>query len=160
VYETIEEEMLNAGSSSAHSVVSKKSIPMTRHPVFIVDSSDTISVHSKFEECATTTTWDDEHGITALRKYYALRDEAENVVDESKRTWLDSPDPFSLFALQSTCVVVSFFVFPFVVILTNNHLFIIPFKATIYYLLISVLVVSGLHRGHHLILKLKVEFRR
>ena len=93
VYETIEEEMSNA-SSPAHS---KKSSPTTRQPVFVVDS-DTVSIHSKPEE----STWDDERGITTLRKYYALRDEAENVVVESKRTWLDTP--FSLFALQSTCV--------------------------------------------------------
>ena len=92
VYETIEEEMSNA-SSPAKSLLSKKSSPTTRQPVFIVDS-DTASVHSKPEE-----SWDDERGITTLRKYYALRDEAENVVVESKRTWLDTP--FSLFALQS-----------------------------------------------------------
>ena len=101
VYETIEEEMSNA-SSPAKSLLSKKSSPTTRQPVFVVDS-DTVSIHSKPEE----STWDDEHGITTLRKYYALRDEAENVVVESKRTWLDTP--FSLFALQSTCV---FFLFP------------------------------------------------
>ena len=35
----------------------------------------TVSIHSKPEE----STWDDEHEITTLRKYYALRDEAENV---------------------------------------------------------------------------------
>ena len=101
VYETIEEEMSNA-SSPAHSLLSKKSSPTTRQPVFVVDS-DTVSIHSKPEE----STWDDERGITTLRKYYALRDEAENVVVESKRTWLDTP--FSLFALQSMCV---FFGFP------------------------------------------------
>ena len=61
------------------------------HPlVFIIDS--------KPEE----STWDDERGITTLRKYYALRDESEDVVDESECTWLDTP--FSLFALQSTCL--------------------------------------------------------
>ena len=97
VYETIEEEMSNA-SSPAHSLLSKKSSsPTTRQPIFVVDS-DTVSIHSKPEE----STWDDERGITTLRKYYALRDEAENVVVESKRTWLDTP--FSLFALQSTCL--------------------------------------------------------
>ncbi|KAF8814601.1 hypothetical protein BYT27DRAFT_7249906 [Phlegmacium glaucopus] len=93
VYETIEEEMSNA-SSPAQSLLSKKSSPTTRQPVFIVDS-DTASIHSKPEE----STWDDERGIVTLRKYYALRDEAENVVVESKRTWLDTP--FSLFALQT-----------------------------------------------------------
>ena len=86
--------MSNA-SSPAHSLLSKISSPTTRQPVMIVDS-DTVSIHSKPEE----STWDDERGITTLRKYYALRDEAENVVVESKRTWLDTP--FSLFALQST----------------------------------------------------------
>ena len=36
--------------------------------------------------------WDDEHGITnnTLRKYHALQDEAENVVVESKHTWLNN----------------------------------------------------------------------
>jgi hypothetical protein len=97
VYETIEEEMSNASGSPAKSLLSKKSSPTTRQPVFVVDS-DTVSIHSQPEE----STWDDERGITTLRKYYALRDEAENVVDESKRTWLDTP--FSLFALQSTCI--------------------------------------------------------
>ena len=94
VYETIEEEM----SSPAQSLSSKKSTPTSRQLVYIVDS-DTMSIRSKPEE----TTWDDERGITTLRKYYALRDEAENVVVESKRTWLDTP--FSLFALQSTCFI-------------------------------------------------------
>ena len=102
VYETIEEEMSNASLSPAHSLLSKKSTPTTRQPVFVVDS-DTVSIHSKPEE----STWDDERGITTLRKYYALRDEAETVVVESKRTWLDTP--FSLFALQSTST--SFFIY-------------------------------------------------
>ena len=35
-----------------------------------------------------------------LRKYYALRDEAENVVVESKRTWLDTPFHFSLYKVR------------------------------------------------------------
>ena len=37
-------------------------------------------------------------GITTLRRYYALRSEAEVTVDESKRLWMDTP--FSVFALQ------------------------------------------------------------
>lgn len=109
VYETIEEERSNP-SSPAQSLLSKKSSPTTRQPVFIVDS-DTVSIHSKPEE----STWDDEHGITTLRKYYALRDEAENVVVESKRTWLDTP--FSLFALQSTIVT---FVSLLLLLFTNS----------------------------------------
>jgi serine/arginine repetitive matrix protein 2 len=105
--------MSNA-SSPANSLLSKKSSPTTRQPVFIVDS-DTASVQSKPEESA----WDDERGITTLRKYYALRDEAENVVVESKRTWLDTP--FSLFALQSMFL----FLFP-VVLLTPSSAFQAP----------------------------------
>jgi hypothetical protein len=42
--------------------------------------------------------WDDEQGIVALRRYYALRDEAQDTVTESKRQWLDTP--CSVFALQ------------------------------------------------------------
>ena len=95
--------MSNASSPAR----SKRSSPTTRQPVFVVDS-DTVSVHLKPEE----STWDDEHGITTLRKYYALRDEAETAVVESKRTWLDPP--FSLFALQSMCCFFSFFFFTFV----------------------------------------------
>ncbi len=64
-----------------------------RQPIFVVDL-DTLSIHSKGEE----SVWDDEQGIVAQRKFYALRDEAENTVSESKRTWMDSP--FSIFALQ------------------------------------------------------------
>ncbi|KAF8148662.1 hypothetical protein B0H34DRAFT_802878 [Crassisporium funariophilum] len=93
VYETIEEEISNA-SSPARSILSKKSSPTTRQPIFVVDS-DTASINSQTEE----TIWDDERGIITLRKFYALRDEAVNTVVESKRTWLDTP--FSLFALQS-----------------------------------------------------------
>ena len=92
VYETIKEEISNASSPAQP----KRSSPTTRQPVFVLDS-DTVSVHLKPEE----STWDDEHGITTLRKYYALRDEAETAVVESKRTWLDPP--FSLSALQSRC---------------------------------------------------------
>ena len=103
VYETIEEEMSNASSSPAQSLLSKKSSPTTRQPILVVDS-DTVSIHSKPEE----STWDDEHGITTLRKYYALQDEAETVIVESKRTWLDTP--FSLFTLQSTCISVLLFI--------------------------------------------------
>lgn len=44
------------------------------------------------------TIWDDERGIVALRKYYALRDEAENTVTDSRRQWHDTP--FSTFAVQ------------------------------------------------------------
>ena len=98
MYETIEEEM----SSPAQSLSSRKSSPTTHQLVYIMEF-DTMSMHSKPEQ----STWDDECGITTLRRYYALRDEAENVVVESKRTWLDTP--FSLFALQSACFILLFF---------------------------------------------------
>ena len=77
---------------------SKRSSPTTRHPIFVVDS-DTVSVHSKPEE----STWDDEHGITTLRKHYALRDEAETAVVESKRTV-----GYSVFSLFKVGVFFSF----------------------------------------------------
>lgn len=97
VYETIEEEV---GPSPTRSIASRKDDPTTRQTILIVDP-DTMSVHSKGEE----TVWDDERGIVALRKFYALRDEAENTVTESKRIWIDTP--FSIFALQckSLCCI-------------------------------------------------------
>jgi hypothetical protein len=58
--------------------------------VYVVDP-ETASVDSM-------SLWDDEKGITALRKYYALRDEAQDTVSESKQVWLDTP--FSVFAVQ------------------------------------------------------------
>ena len=42
--------------------------------------------------------WDDESGITVLRKYYTLREEAQDTVVHSKRVWLDTP--FSIYATQ------------------------------------------------------------
>ena len=103
IYETIEEELTSSVSSThspAHTMpgsVSKtpkvtEAAKKTIEPpqVFVVDP-ETSSVDS-------FSLWDDEQGITALRRYYALRDEAEDAVTESKRTWLDTP--FSLFAMQ------------------------------------------------------------
>ena len=95
IYETIEEEMSNASSSPAQSLLSKKSSPTMCQPILVVDS-DTVSIHSKLEE----STWDDEHRITTLRKYYALRDEAETVIVESKRTWLDTPFSLLLYKVR------------------------------------------------------------
>jgi hypothetical protein len=100
VYETIEEEMSNA-SSPARTIGSKMSSPTQCQPIFVVES-DTASINSVTEE----TIWDDERGIVALRKYYALKDEAHVTVVESKRQWLDTP--FSVFALQCklSCLIV------------------------------------------------------
>lgn len=94
VYETIQEELASADSSPAQSITTDKSTHPTK--VFIVDS-DTASIYSNPDE--STSLWDDDRGITALRKYYALQDEVQSTVMESKRLWLDTP--FSIFALQS-----------------------------------------------------------
>jgi serine/arginine repetitive matrix protein 2 len=84
VYETIEEEQASVHNSPA---ISKNS-PTIRQAVYIVDP-----------QSPEYDIWDDEQGIEALRRYYALRDEAQNTVTESKQLWEDTP--FSLFALQS-----------------------------------------------------------
>ena len=96
VYETIEEE--NSNPPTPHRVVAAKRskaeldvpIPdLANDEVYIVDA-ETGSI--------SLTCWDDERGIVALRKFYALRDEAEVAVTESKQVWQDTP--FSLFAVQ------------------------------------------------------------
>jgi hypothetical protein len=68
-----------------------------RAPV-LVAGPETTSVDS-------VSVWDDERGIMALRKCYALRDEAEDTVTESQRVWLDMA--FSIFAVQ--CEYLSLF---------------------------------------------------
>ncbi|KAF8425040.1 hypothetical protein L210DRAFT_3489659 [Boletus edulis BED1] len=104
VYETIDEELTSSFLSKSLAQQSiqppasntpkpAETVLKTLHPspVFIPDP-ETSSVDS-------FSLWDDERGITALRRYYALRDEADDAVTDSKRTWLDTP--FSLFAVQS-----------------------------------------------------------
>jgi len=90
VYETIQEEFVGARSSPAPSIVQEKS---TSIPWAVVA---TASVHSSLDD--TMSLWDNERGVTALRKYYALQDEAQNTVMESQRVWLDTPS--SIFAVQ------------------------------------------------------------
>lgn len=93
VYETIEEEMLSPNDTPlSQSTASKKSSPTAIQPVFIVDPSDSASMHS-------IESWDEERGIHAMRRYYELRNEAEYTVTESRRVWVDTP--FSVYALQS-----------------------------------------------------------
>lgn len=83
-------------SPLSQSIASKKSSPTAIQPVFIVDPSDTASMHS-------IDSWDEERGILAMRRYYELRSEAEYTVTESRRVWVDTP--FSVYALQSkSCV--------------------------------------------------------
>ncbi|KAH9923820.1 uncharacterized protein B0H18DRAFT_1105173 [Fomitopsis serialis] len=93
VYETIEEESSFAPSPSPAKPLSPISSHMATpgDSVFIVDG-DSQSMYSD---------WDEEHGITTLRRYYALKDEAHETVVESKRIWVDTP--FSVFAVQSFC---------------------------------------------------------
>jgi serine/arginine repetitive matrix protein 2 len=104
VYETIEEEMssgVNSPVPSAPSIASKKSQSSIQcETVFIVDP-DMASVDVNSD---SHSAWDDETGIIALRRYYALRDEAQDALVESKRVWEDTP--FSLFAVQCTCCLI------------------------------------------------------
>ncbi|RDB27260.1 hypothetical protein Hypma_004359 [Hypsizygus marmoreus] len=92
VYETIEEELSNSPSPNKSTPSMKSSSPTTCQPIFIVDP-DTV------EASPEQSIWDNENGIIALRKYYALKDEAQTTVVESKRQWVDTP--FSVFAVQS-----------------------------------------------------------
>ena len=96
VYETIEEEASVLASSPSPQRPTPQSIAkqmanstsIMSDSVYVVES-DRDSIYSEY---------DDERGITTLRRYYALRNEAQVTVDESKRVWSDTP--FSLFALQ------------------------------------------------------------
>lgn len=103
IYETIEEEGTmslspfnspdrTTSDSATKTVKLPGSASKTIGPaqVFVVDP-ETSSVDS-------VSLWDDDKGITALRKYYALRDEAQDAVNESQRVWSDTP--FSIFAVQ------------------------------------------------------------
>ena len=94
VYETIEEEPFGLSTSpspatSAESSVLFKRTSIVTDSIYVVEG-DTASIMSD---------WDDEHGIIGMRQYYALKDEATETVDESKRVWPDTP--FSIFAIQS-----------------------------------------------------------
>jgi serine/arginine repetitive matrix protein 2 len=93
VYETIEEE-----NSPTRTLMSKKSSLAPSQPVVIVDP-ETASIDSLTPGASL---WDDEQGIVALRRYYALKDEAQDTVTKSRRQWLDTP--FSVFALQCKCL--------------------------------------------------------
>ena len=89
VYETIEEE---TNVSPARTMSSKSATPISQ-PVIVItsDSADLTAPDGSF--------WDSERDIIAIDRYYALRNEADHTVVESKRIWTDTP--FSLFAMQS-----------------------------------------------------------
>lgn len=54
-----------------------------------------------YQEC-----WDPETGLVTMRRYSALREEAEETVIESKRVWHDTA--FSVSSLQCKPPVASF----------------------------------------------------
>ena len=58
--------------------------------------------------------WDDESGITWMRKYHALKEEAQDTVVDSKRVWEDTP--FSLYALQC-----KFYIWAWVTAILTDH---------------------------------------
>lgn len=89
VYETIQEE--------GHGPADPEETSEVEIPVSVYNSVH--SIHIAGESDGTDTEWDEERGILAMRKFGALRDEADDAVVESKRIWLDTP--FSLFAVQS-----------------------------------------------------------
>jgi len=77
-------------TSSPQSLPSSATKTIGRAPVYVINP-ETASVDS-------VSVWDNEKGIMAPRKYCALRDEAQNMVTESKQVWLDTS--FSIFAFQ------------------------------------------------------------
>jgi len=102
IYETIEEE--KTGSLSPFNSPDR-SVPGSTTKTFQLPNSVTktigpsqVFVVDPEMSSVDSSMWDDERGISALRKYYTLRDEVQDAVTESKRTWVDTP--FSLFAVQ------------------------------------------------------------
>ena len=90
-YETIQEESPGSpdpGEAQAPEIEIPVAVYNSVHSVHIADGIDCMEIG-----------WDDERGIIAMRRYGALKNEADDAVEESKRIWLDTP--FSLFAVQS-----------------------------------------------------------
>ena len=96
VYETIQEESFVFSSSPSPE---KPMLPdaTEKSVVNVSMHNDTVIIVDP-ETASLDEDWTDEHGIVSMRKYYALRDEAEVTVTESKRVWADTP--FSVFAIQ------------------------------------------------------------
>jgi hypothetical protein len=92
VYETIEEEFSSGAHSSALLLDVKNALTAPQQSVIVVDA-ETASI-----DLDVKSAWDDEKGIITLRKFYALRDEADNTLEESRRVWEDTP--FSVSAVQ------------------------------------------------------------
>jgi serine/arginine repetitive matrix protein 2 len=96
VYETIEEEQSDYSSpltrpdtipASPRSPMSPPNVLNINNYVWIVDS----------DSLCSSGEWDPNLGIS-MRKYFALKDEACETVEESQRMWQDTP--FSVFAVQ------------------------------------------------------------
>lgn len=101
VYETIEEEMSVNNTPGPSKTVSpdKTALSPVRDDVMIVDADDTRSVRS----------WNEDKDMVELKKYYALKNEAHDTVEESRRTWMDTP--FSIYAVQCESFSVKNFLF-------------------------------------------------
>ena len=89
VYETIQEE----GPGTSDPIEA----PAIGIPVAVYNSVH--SVHIANDSDSTKAEWNDERGIVAMRRPGDLKNEAYDMIMESKRVWLDTP--FSLFAVQS-----------------------------------------------------------
>jgi serine/arginine repetitive matrix protein 2 len=96
VYETIEEELMNSlvSSKDDHSATLRQLPTLSER------------CRKALQDFDLNSLWNDEQGMVALRKYYALRDEIENAVVESQRIWQDTP--FSSFAAQSALPTLQF----------------------------------------------------
>lgn len=89
VYETIQEE------SSV--MISPIAVPVSYAQVKLPEC-DTVYIVDDTDEVDMEMEWDDDRGISSMRRYCALKDEAQDTVEESRRIWMDTP--FSLFDLQ------------------------------------------------------------
>lgn len=103
IYEIIEEELnssLSPMNSFEHTILGSASntAKLAEAMSKTVDPPQVCVMDSETSSVDSFSLWDDDRGITALRRYYALRDEAEDAITESKRTWEDTP--FSVFTVQ------------------------------------------------------------
>jgi serine/arginine repetitive matrix protein 2 len=100
IIETIEEEQsVNLGLASHLTSISASPAPAALAPAFDLSVADKsiVVVDSDADSRRSSLEWDPNHGLS-LRRYHALKHEATDAVEESKRVWSDTP--FSLFALQ------------------------------------------------------------
>jgi serine/arginine repetitive matrix protein 2 len=94
VYETIEEEQsVNLGPPAMLDTILASPMPPPNVSDIINDSVRIVDSDSP----RSSGEWDPNHGIS-MRKYFALKNEACETVEESKRVWQDTP--FSVFAVQ------------------------------------------------------------